>query len=190
VTVLDKAGTRVLAGPGTYTLDNSVARDRNTVNRVTGALAGGGAVRPRTGAVRGVPSTAMSAAPSSPDSIWYIDVTRGGRYCIADKNSLVLWRPNRDREATGRLVSLSGGKSATIVWKAGSPLRSWPVAELPVTDGVSYTFSDPVGPSVTITTVLVHPTANDDLAIAGLLADKDCKAQLDVFANASGPAAG
>jgi hypothetical protein len=183
VTVLDRAGTRVLSGPGSFTLDSSVARDQNTANRVSGVLAGGGGARPRTGAVRGVPRPVAAMPPPSPDSVWYIDVSRGGAYCIAGTDSPVLWRPNRAEQAMGKL-SDGRGKTVDVTWKAGNPLKQWP-AQLPLVDGASYRFSDPVGPNVTITTHLIGPIAGDDLAVAGQLADKGCTAQLDVFANAA-----
>ena len=98
LTVLDKAGTRVLAGPGSFTLDSSVNRDVNAVSRVTGAIASNGS-RARTGAVRGAPGPARTAGmPNAPDSVWYIDVSKGGAYCVANPTSLVLWRP-KDRKS-------------------------------------------------------------------------------------------
>lgn len=189
LTVLDKAGTRVLAGPGSFTLDGSVSRDAGAATRVAGVLASSG-VRARTGAVRGAPGPARPAgAPSAPDNVWYIDVSRGGAYCVANPASLVLWRPNISEEANAKL-SLAGGKPVDIAWKKGSPLKLWPVSALPVVDGARYTFSDPVGPSVTITLHLLAAAPADDLAAAAMLADKGCTTQLDVFANAATPATG
>ena len=108
LTVLDKAGTRILAGPGSFTLDSSVNRDVGTVSRVTGAIASNGA-RTRTGAVRGAPGPARPAgALNAPDSVWYIDVSKGGAYCVANPASLVLWRPNRAEEATAKLTAAGG----------------------------------------------------------------------------------
>ena len=103
--------------------------------------------------------------------------------------SLVLWRPNRTEEANAKL-SLAGGKPVDIVWKKGNPLKLWPVVALPVVEGGRYTFSDPVGPSVTITLHLLPTAPTDDLSAAAMLADKGCTAQLDVFANAAIPATG
>ena len=189
LTVLDKAGTRVLAGPGNFTLDGSVRRDVGAVARVTGAIANNG-VRTRTGAVRGAPGPAKAeGALNAPDSVWYIDVSSGGTYCVANPASLVLWRPNRSEEANAKL-SVAGGKPVDIVWKKGNPLKLWPVAALPVVEGGKYIFSDPVGPSVTITLHLLATVPPDDLAVAGMLADRGCTAQLGVFANAATPASG
>lgn len=189
LTVLDKAGTRVLAGPGSFTLDGSVSRDAGAVSRVTGAIASNGA-RTRTGAVRGVLGPARPlGAPNAPDSVWYIDVSKGGAWCVANPASLVLWRPNRSEEANAKLTA-AGGKSVDIVWKKGNPLKLWPSAALPVVEGGRYVFSDPVGPSVTLVLHLLPTVPADDLAVAGMLADKGCTAQLDVFANAATPKSG
>ena len=189
LTVLDKAGTRILAGPGAFTLDNRVSRDAGAVSRVTGAIASNGA-RTRTGAVRGAPGPARAiGASNAPDSVWYIDVSKGGAYCIANPASVVLWRPNRAEEANAKLSAV-GGKPVDIVWKKGNPLKLWPSANLPVVEGGRYTFSDPVGPSVTLVLHLLPVVPTDDLAVAGMLADKGCTAQLDVFANAATPASG
>ena len=189
LTVLDKAGTRILAGPGSFTLDSSVNRDVGTVSRVTGAIASNGA-RTRTGAVRGAPGPARPAgALNAPDSVWYIDVSKGGAYCVANPASLVLWRPNRAEEATAKLTA-AGGKPVDIVWKKGNPLKLWPSATLPVVEGGRYTFSDPVGPSITLVLHVLPAVPADDLAVAGMLAEKGCTAQLDVFANSATPASG
>ena len=184
LTVLDKAGSRVLSGPGSFTLDGTVARDAGAATRVAGVIGGGGA-RTRTGAVRGA-GAVRSAAPSAsgPDSVWYVDVSKGGAYCVADPNSVVLWRPNRSEEATGKL-SLIGGKPVEVTWKKGNPLKLWPSKELPVADATRYVFSDPVGPNVPITLHVVGTPPVDDLAVAGLLAERGCMAQLDVLANAA-----
>ena len=190
LTVLDKAGSRVLTGPGSFTLDASVARDVGTGARIAGVVTGGGTARTRTGAVRGaVPGRPAVAVPAGPDSVWYIDVSKGGAYCVADPNSVVLWRPNRSEEATGKL-SLVGGKPVEVTWKKGNPLKLWPTKDLPVADATRYVFSDPVGPNVPITLHVIGTPPADDLAVASLLADRGCLAQLDVFANAATPAAG
>jgi hypothetical protein len=186
LTVLDRAGTRVISGPGSFTLNGSVNRDQTGSSRIGNIIAGGGAQRPRFGAVRGAPPSTMGSMSQGPDSVWYIDVTKGGSYCVADPRSLVLWRPNRDQPASGKLTPLVGGRTQTVMWTAGSPLRQWP-ATLPVTSGATYTFSDPVGPTVRITIHVLPTVPTDQLELAGLLADQGCAAQLDVLANAAGP---
>ena len=137
-----------------------------------------------------LPGPARAAgAPNAPDSVWYIDVSKGGAYCVANPASLVLWRPNRSEEANAKLTPI-GGKPVDIVWKKGNPLKLWPSTALPVVEGGRYTFSDPVGPSVTLVLHLLATIPTDDLGVAGMLAEKGCTAQLDVFANSALPASG
>lgn len=189
LTVLDQAGTRVLAGPGSFVLDGSVVRDRGAASRVSGIIAGGSNPRARTGAVRGAPPAMPAMAAQGPDSVWYIDVTKGGSYCVPNPTSLVLWRANRDQEATGKLAALSGGKATAVTWKRGSQVKLWPVNDVPVRDGATYTFSDPVGPTVKITTHVIATVPATDLEVAGVLGDRGCTAQLDVLANAASASA-
>ena len=85
VTVLDRSGTRVLNGPGAFTLDASVVRDQTAATRVAGLLTRGAAPRTRTGAVRGAPDAAP-AGPRRPESVWYIDSTRGGTWSTTPYN--------------------------------------------------------------------------------------------------------
>jgi hypothetical protein len=187
ITVLDRAGTRVLSGPGSFALSsNGPAAAAPTA--LASLMNAGGAPRTRTGAVRGAPMAPVAATPSGPDNIWYIDVSKGGTYCVADPAVLVLWRPNRTEEGKGKLLS-ADGSMADVTWKAGNALKLWPAATLPVVDGQTYTFSNPVGMMVKITTRLMGTVPNDEMQVASLLADKGCHAQLDVLANAAAPAA-
>lgn len=186
LTIVDKAGTRVLAGPGSFTLDGTLSNDQGAATRVGGILSGGTNPRMRTGAVRGAPPGALSGGP---DNVWYIDVTKGGKYCVANPNSVMLWRPNREMAAEAKLTATSGGRMAKVTWPKGSSLKAWPTAQLPVTDGSTYVFSDPVGPTVTIVTHVLPALPNDQVEVAGLLGDRGCMAQLDVLANAATPGA-
>ncbi|MDE2563917.1 MAG: hypothetical protein KGL48_16895 [Sphingomonadales bacterium] len=180
VTVLDKSGTRVLSGPGTFSVTGAVDHT-NSGGAVETMLAMGGArMRTRTGAVRG--DLPDAAPPTGPDSVWYIDVSKGGTYCVADPAKLVLWRPNHVEAASGKLAGASG-TVASVEWKRGNALKLWPSAALPVVDGKSYTFSDPVGPSVTITTRLMGEVPADSMDIAAKMAAMGCTRQLDVLAN-------
>lgn len=179
VTVVDKAGSRVLSGPGNYTLNSQVNRDGGT--QLSGLMSRGGGARSRTGAVRGAGTAPAPEGPASPDSVWYIDVSKGGTYCVADPAALVLWRPNREEEGTGRLLA-ADGTLADVTWKRGNALKLWPSTTLPVVDGQSYSFSHPVGPMVKITTRLLSSVPSDEVEVTALLAEKGCTAQLDLIA--------
>lgn len=181
VTIVDKAGSRVLSGPGSFPITGAVNRDGGS--SLAGMFKSSGSARSRTGAVRGAPGAAPAPTPAiaSPDSVWYVDVSKGGTYCVADPAALVLWRPNKEEEGTGRLLA-QDGTLADVTWKRGNALKLWPSATLPVVDGQSYTFSHPVGPSVKITTRLLAEVPSDEVEVTALLAEKGCDAQLDLLA--------
>lgn len=185
VTVFDKAGSRVLAGPGTYTLNGSVERSA-PATAVAALMVRGGGARVRTGAVRGAPMAGM-APHEGPDSVWYLDVSKGGTFCVADPAQLVLWRPNRTDAGTGQLAA-ADGTIADVSWNAGNALKMWPAASMPVVEGQTYRFSSPLGQTVRITLKMVGAVPADEVEVAAMLADKGCTAQLDMLAAAAAPA--
>ncbi|MFM6829150.1 MAG: hypothetical protein ACKOVA_02260 [Novosphingobium sp.] len=183
LTVFDKAGTRVLSGPGTYTLSGSINRDAASGGTALAAMmARGGGARTRTGAVRGAPMGPVEAVPTGPENVWYIDVSKGGTYCVADAASLVMWRPARTEEGMGKLLS-QDGSMADVVWRAGNALKVWPSASVPVVDGQTYTFSNAVGAPVKIRTMLMGSVPADEVDVAAAMAEKGCTAQLDLLAS-------
>lgn len=182
VTVIDQAGSRVLSGPGAFRIDNAVNRDAaGGVNTALAALIARGGARTRTGAVRG--DTEVPTEATRPDNVWYVDVSRGGTVCIADPAQVVLWRPNRTETGNGTLYG-ADNSPAEVTFRAGSAIKLWPVASLPVVDGQTYRFTSPLGQTVKITTRLLVDVPEDPVAVAALLAEKGCSAQIDVLASA------
>jgi hypothetical protein len=183
VTVLDKAGTRVLSGPGTFSVTTAIVREETqTATQLASLVARSGGQRVRTGAVRGEP-TAPSPVPA-PESVWYVDVSKGGTWCVADPAQVVLWRPNRDADGIGRLTAPDGA-NADVVWRAGNSLKLWP-AEAAVVDGQTYSFVNPVGGTVKLTTKVLASVPADPVEVAAVLAEKGCSAQVDLLAAAGG----
>ncbi len=183
VTVLDKAGTRVLRGPGKIKLDGAVVRDRTGSQRVADLVSGGTGARARTGAVRGAGSGAASATHTGPTNIWQIDSTRGGTWCVADPARLVFWRPDRVEAVTGRVTGQAG--SSDIAWKRGSALKLWP-QDLAVVDNATYTLEMPGEAPVTIITrVLPQVPTDDATAVFSMLNDAGCEAQRDLLVEAA-----
>ena len=178
VTVLDKAGTRVLSGPGTFTLDGTVKRDQTQSTQIASLLATGGpATRSRTGAVRGAPAKAAPATPRSPN-LWFIDASQSGKFCVAEPARLMFWRAKVDQDVQLKLAGT--GTAATIDWKKGSGNRLWPMAELPVAPG-SYMLTGPDGVVKKIDLVLLPsvPTEVDELAAT--LIENGCENQLGLL---------
>lgn len=181
ITVIDQAGSRVLSGPGSFKLDNAVNRGTGGANTALAALVARGAARTRTGAVRG--DTEVPTEAVRPDNAWYVDVSRGGTVCIADPAQVVLWRPNRAETGNGTLYG-ADNTPAEVTFRAGSAIKLWPVATMPVVDGQTYRFTSPVGQTVKITTRLLTDVPEDPVAVAALLAEKGCAEQLEVLSSA------
>ncbi|HTH28392.1 MAG TPA: hypothetical protein VL918_07990 [Sphingobium sp.] len=174
LTLLDGRGTRTLRGPGVFGTGAT-------------ATAGGGAsiasfigtrntARARTGAVR---SGAVVAAPRSPN-LWYVDMSKQTTACVPDPANIKLWRPAATDAAT---VMVAGkGVSGKIAFEAGQALTAWPVAELPVSEGASYTLSGGglVRP-VTIRFTILGPSAEGIEGTASTLIARKCDAQLDLL---------
>lgn len=181
ITVIDQAGSRVLSGPGSFKLDSAVNRNAAGANTALAALVARGAARTRTGAVRG--DTEVPTEAVRPDNAWYVDVSRGGTVCIADPAQVVLWRPNRAETGNGTLYG-ADNTPAEVTFRAGSAIKLWPVATMPVVDGQTYRFTSPVGQTVRITTRLLVDVPEDPVAVAALLAEKGCSEQLEVLSSA------
>lgn len=180
VTVLDKAGTRVLSGPGTFTLDGAVKRDQTQSTQIASLLSTSGpASRSRTGAVRGAPAKVATSSPRSPN-LWFIDASQSGKFCVAEPNRLLFWRASVGEDANLKLSS-GAGASADILWKKGSGNRVWPFAEVPVVSGSSYTLTGPDGMAKKIDLVVLPSVPAEIDELAGTLIENGCENQLGLL---------
>ena len=182
ITVLDKSGTRVLKGPGTFALDGKVSRDRKATTRMARLMDTKGKARARTGAVRGsaTAATPEEIAARRPSNIWQIDTTRGGTWCVAEPSSLSLWRADRDAPVTASLSGQTG--SNDVMWGEAVAETLWP-EDMAVVDSATYTLKTPGSAPVTlITRVLPNVPMDDMSAVAGMLADAGCTEQLGLLA--------
>jgi hypothetical protein len=183
ITVLDKGKTRVLTGPGTFSLSRKTSASQ-TSNRVASFVATGPRRRARTGAVRGAGTKASPAdatlAARSPN-LWFVDVSRGGTHCVVKPEQILLWRPEVRSDQTMILANASGGQ-ADITWRRGSPLRRWPTDKITVLDDGRYTMgraSD--AQSIAVTVKLLPETPKGLDAMAEALLANGCNQQLDLL---------
>lgn len=179
VTVLGKSGTRVFKGPGTYSLNGSAQTSSST--RLASFISNRGSSRARTGAVRSAGVGVSDAEPRNPN-LWFLDVTKGGKFCVADANALVLWRPDYTGSATASVVEPKNGTVTKVAWSKGNPLKSWPIEAAPIKDGASYQLiGSNVEKSVEVNFVMLDkaPQNLDDTA-AALIAN-GCESQLDLL---------
>lgn len=180
VTILTKSGTRVLTGPGTYSLAEGGGTASSASGRLSSFISNRGSSRARTGAVRSAVSAAVET-PSNPN-LWFLDVTRGGKFCVADPDALVVWRPDYTGSATASIVKPADGNVTEIAWRKGSALKAWPKDILPVVNGATYRLlgsSVPQSVEVSFVVLKTEPTDLDDAA--SMLIENECTGQLNLL---------
>ncbi|WP_109356427.1 hypothetical protein [Sphingorhabdus sp. EL138] len=181
VTILGKGGTRVLKGPGTFSLGNRARTQSSSSTRLASFINNRGSSRARTGAVRSAGVGVTSVAPKNPN-LWFLDVTKGGKFCVADAEALVLWRPDYTGSATASIVEPANGTVTEVAWRKGNPLKRWPRAKAPLENGASYRLiGSNVDKSVEVNFVMLNEAPqNLDDAAAALIAN-GCQSQLDLL---------
>jgi len=164
VVLLAGGGTRTLRGPGNFT-PTSAQNVRVTDN--SGRIA-------RVGAVRDA-----GIVPRGP-TIWHVDVTQSGPFCLTGTSNVMLWRP--DSTAPVRLlIAGPDGAPRTVQWPAGQPTRAWPRGAA-IANGASYSFSQPdIAVPTQITFRVVNAPMTDVQAVAAALIANGCQGQLDVL---------
>src|SRR5687768_17334691 len=110
--VLANGGTRTFRGPGTFSPTAAVQATTRTIATADGR-------RARIGAVRNA-----GVVPRSP-TIWHVDVSQSGTFCLATTTEVMLWRADATQTANLTIVG-PGGESQTVDWPAGQPVLAWP----------------------------------------------------------------
>jgi hypothetical protein len=160
VTVIGPASAQTLRGPGNF--------DAKQV-----ALASAAGQRGRFGALR------ASEVAQNP-SIWDVDVTSGGKVCVADPAKLQLWRSDSEGPVTVEIRS-ADGKAESLSWAAGKALAPWPAA-LPIKSGNEYSVEWPDGGDTSKLEVVTVASAPADLVgAAQILLQNGCQKQLDLL---------
>ena len=165
VVVLASGGTRTFRGPGNFAA-NGAAR-----GPVLAADADGR--RARVGAVRDA-----GVVPRGP-TIWHVDVTQSGTFCLAGASNVMLWRPNASGPV--RLTVAGPGGTRTLNWAANAPTAAWP-RQIAIANGATYTITEPgVAVPVTITFRVLSSEPHDVQGVAQALIANGCQGQLDVL---------
>lgn len=182
VTVLDKAGTRVLKGVGTFTLDNAVNRDRSAAALLARSLSNPASVR--AGAVRGAGDT--SGENVLPVSIWLADTSEGGNVCVPRGSDLYLWREEAKARSFTWLTESAGGEMVRMQWPPKTVGIAWPKTMLAPQEGRTYRIYDETAPdkAAEFRIVMLEPedVPADAASLGTLLLDNGCKAQFDWLA--------
>ena len=175
LTVLDEKGTRVLRGAGTYTLGQQAGPSRRSTFAVLTEQRS--AQRVRTGAVRGE----ATGAALSPTNIWYVDISRPGKTCLASTDRVRLWRGSAEGDASYTVRGGNGGQ--TIEFSDGEVLAAWDLVALPVSAGTDYRVSGPDGDG-TISFVVLPAVPEEPEDLAAELIANGCTRQLEILSSA------
>ena len=184
VTVLDRAGTRVLKGKASFTIDSKVVRDRGVVGMLSRTLNNPTSIR--AGAVRGVVLPGVAAPPMLPKSVWIADIDRGGKVCVPQGSDLYLWRGSNTTRRTTSLGAAEGGTMVTLLFPPRTSGVAWPSATLPLIAGRSYRMNDDGASdrAVEFEIVSLAPDAIPDNAadLGSLLLSNGCAVQFEMLA--------
>jgi hypothetical protein len=165
VVLLASDSTRTLRGPGNFALASAAAPSG-----------------PQTSSVRRGRFSALRSAgiiPRSP-TLWHVDVSQSGKFCLADKSNVMLWRPSA-AEAVTLTVAGAGGPAQTASWPAGQTTLAWP-SSIPVTSGTEYQLSWPGNATPTKLTFATLPTVPTDItSVAQSLIEQKCENQLELL---------
>lgn len=177
ITVLTANGTKVITGPGQFTVGVRGESKRSTFAVLTRQASG---ARVRTGAVR---SGASAAAPMNP-SLWNMDVTQPGKFCLANASQITFWRPVTAGE---RVYVLGSGKSDYLVqvkFADGAAQASLAGDQLPLATNGSYRLSNESGGAPQPVEFVLLDTVPDTAdGLASVLAEKGCNAQLTMLSD-------
>jgi hypothetical protein len=160
LTVLVASGKRILRGPGTFSLGGGAS------------LASAFNPRGRFGALR---SGEVATVPS----LWDVDVSQSGIFCLADPAKVVLWRPEAANGGT-LAIKAADGASRSLTWKAGQATLGWP-AGLPIAEGSDYDLAWAGGDTARLTFVRLAAVPDDLGTLAKALIDHGCQSQLDLL---------
>jgi len=176
VTVLTANGTRVISGAGSHQVGAEGASKRSTFAVLTRQRSG---QRVRTGAVRGGPPAADG--PARNPSLWYVDVSQAGTMCVADPAAIRLWRPVAQGETTFVVVPSDSSQHNHVLFADGVADTAWDRDRMPLTEGATYSIKAPDGTQREVRYTMLDAAPDDPEALAALLIEKGCTAQLDLL---------
>ena len=163
VTILSAASTKTLRGPGTFTLAAPAQR----------FAAASFNPRGRFGAMR------AGEIPSSP-SLWHVDVSQSGTFCVAGGQKVELWRPESS-EAAMLSLAAPGGAEQKVEWAAGQDTLAWPSA-VPFQPGGEYKLNLAGSSDISrLSFADIGSLPEDPGGMAKAFIDKGCQTQLDLF---------
>lgn len=180
LTVLDERGTRTLRGPGTFSASSSSRAASVSSTSLAALIKTSSVRRARTGAVRGESPPAQ--ATLNPN-LWFVEIGKSGKYCVADFNNLQFWRADASGVQQLTATDNMSGVNAPVKFDKGRTTARWPSTVSPK-NGNSYTISIP-GKAQKLKLELVGVQIADDERLdtmASKLLDRGCLAQSELLA--------
>ncbi len=180
IVVMDGGGTRSLKGPGSFTGKGaSQAAGLGTMlaslgDRTNSRMA-------RTGAIRG-----GGPAPALLPSLWAIDTTTGGTFCLVNSTDAQLWRADSSAATSVPIRKGDDGAPAYASFDAGAATTPWPADISPRADGEYL-----IGPDANVQSVSIRILADspgDLAALAAAFGRSGCQRQIAFLRAAAGPA--
>lgn len=151
IRVIAEDGTRItLSGPYHQRISNSTETSQdNLLQTLRRVLLSASEKESILAVFRGKRSTRPA--------VWDVILDLAGRRCVRTDQPLQLWRRTTDRvqRASVRLAGLPA-QSASLTWKEGQRLISWPAA-LQIRDGARYEVVSEDGAATTQLTLVVLP---------------------------------
>ena len=180
VTVLGKAGTRVLRGPGEFTIgEGGAARGERNEKLLAYITRSGNLNRVTAGAVRGEPDSSQEGALPAP-SVWFLELDSAGPFCHVKDKRVIIWRPLPGNEEKLLIVPGQGGDHVVATFGESSRIKSWPDDEAPLDAGATYKVIPPgTDEAHEVSFVAVDALPEDPEDTAELLIANGCQGQLD-----------
>lgn len=180
LTVLDERGTRTLRGPGTFSASSAVSASSVSNTNLASLIKTSSVRRARTGAVRG--ETPPQQTQLSP-SLWYVDISKSAKFCVADFQSVQLWRSGATDTQPAVTIASPSGSNATVKFGKSRTTVRWPSTIAPV-DGGIYTIAGPGNANkISIEMVKIDVTGEERLdTLAVKLIERGCQAQSELLA--------
>lgn len=174
ITVLDQRGTRVLRGPGRFSVSKP--------GRVTGLLMRAAFMRTKASQ-----RVAAAAVRNSRDgeilspNLWYVDLRKDGPHCIVEMGDVRLWRPEAGKAET-YAINRGSAQLVTARFDETSVLTVWDEIAAPTQSGIDFTILDSRDEKVrNVSFETISQTGRDYEKLAEALIDKGCLAQLGLL---------
>lgn len=178
LTVLDGGGTRVLRGPGTFTLARQSGRARNSA--FSALTRQRSATRARTGAVR----TGDDGLPPSNPNLWYVNVASSGKICLPDPTQVRLWRSDTAAETVYTISAVAAPQDAVdVTFRESEMLAGWD-ARIALNEGLIYSIESTDMPASSVNFLFLDNVPGDAEGLAQTLIANGCTNQLELLSAA------